>query len=144
MTIQENLEMGGFTIKDTAEIKNRINSVFEKFPMLREKRNDLAGNLSGGQQQLLEMSMALMQDPKLLLIDEPSLGLSPIMVEQTFETILKFRESGTTVLMVEQNAKKALSCSDYAFVLNLGKNWLDGSGEAVLNNKDVRASYLGM
>lgn len=144
MSIRENLEMGAFTRKDHKQVAVEIDRLYEEFPMLKRKDGEMAGNLSGGQQQILEMAMALLLKPSLLLIDEPSLGLDPLMMEHVFETITQIRERGTAVLMVEQNAKKALSISDYAFVLELGRNWMDGSAQSILDNPKVRYRYLGL
>ncbi|MDP1714513.1 MAG: ABC transporter ATP-binding protein [Anaerolineales bacterium] len=144
MSIRENLEMGAFTRKDLKQVAEEIERLYDEFPMLKMKDREMAGNLSGGQQQILEMAMALLLKPALLLIDEPSLGLDPRMMEQVFETITQIKDRGTAVLMVEQNAKKALSISDYAFVLELGRNWLDGSAQSILNDPKVRYRYLGL
>jgi branched-chain amino acid transport system ATP-binding protein len=143
MSVQENLEMGAFVRKDD-RIAADIDAMCERFELLQEKRHEMAGNLSGGQQQILEMAMALLLNPTLLLVDEPSLGLAPMMVEEAFEVIQQIKASGTTVLMVEQNAKKALTISDYAFVLELGRNWLDGTGKELLEDPRVRLHYLGL
>lgn len=143
MSIRENLEMGVF-IRDDDRIEKDIEEMFEQFPLLWKKRKESAGNLSGGQQQILEMAMSLLMKPSLLLIDEPSLGLAPKIVGEVIDTIKAINSNGTTVLMVEQNAKKALSISDHAFVLELGKNWLEGSGPDLLEDKRVRSHYLGL
>ncbi len=142
MTVRENLEMGAFTRRDK-NVRKDVSELLERFPLLKKKQNSLAGTMSGGEQQILEMAMALILHPKLLLIDEPSLGLSPKMVELVFEHIVEINRGGVTVLMVEQNARKALSISDYAFVLELGHNRMMGTGEEILNNEQVRQMYLG-
>jgi branched-chain amino acid transport system ATP-binding protein len=143
MPVQENLELGAF-VRDDDQVEGDIDALCDRFPILQEKRGELAGNLSGGQQQILEMAMALLLHPILLLVDEPSLGLAPRMVEEVFDAIAQINASGTTVLMVEQNAKKGLSVSDYGFVLELGCNWLDGTGQELLENPRVRLHYLGL
>jgi len=142
MSVEENLEMGAFTRND-AEVGRDVEALMTRFPMLGDKRRALAATLSGGQQQILEMAIALLLHPRLLLVDEPSLGLDPRMVETVFDTILAINREGTTVLMVEQNAKKALSISHRAFVLELGRNRFEGTGRELLDNPEVRAHYLG-
>ena len=142
MSVEENLEMGAY-LRDDAGVRRDIEATMARFPVLREKRRALAGTLSGGQQQILEMATALLLHPKLLLSDEPSLGLDPRMVETVFETILAINREGATVLMVEQNAKKALAISHHAFVLELGRNRFEGTGQDLLENPDVRQHYLG-
>ena len=142
MSVEENLEMGAY-VRDDPDVPRDIEATMVRFPMLWEKRRALAGTLSGGQQQILEMAAALLLHPKLLLIDEPSLGLDPRMVEAVFETILAINREGTTVLMVEQNAKKGLSVSHHAFVLELGRNRFEGTGQDLLENPEVRQHYLG-
>ena len=142
MSVEENLEMGAY-VRDDPGVRRDIEAVMARFPMLREKRRAPAGTLSGGQQQILEMAAALLLRPKLLLIDEPSLGLDPRMVETVFETILAINREGTTVLMVEQNAKKGLSVSHHAFVLELGRNRFEGTGRDLLEDPEVRQHYLG-
>ena len=142
MSVEENLEMGAYTRRD-AEVRRDIEALMARFPVLGEKRRALAGTLSGGQQQILEMAIALVLHPRLLLVDEPSLGLDPRMVEAVFSTIQAINGEGTTVLMVEQNAKQALAISDRGFVLELGRNCFEGTGQALLANPDVRAHYLG-
>jgi len=142
MSVEENLEMGAYVRKDPG-VRRDIEAVMARFPMLREKRRAPAGTLSGGQQQILEMAAALLLRPKLLLIDEPSLGLDPRMVETVFETILAINREGTTLLMVEQNAKKGLSVSHHAFVLELGRNRFEGTGRDLLEDPEVRQHYLG-
>jgi ABC-type branched-subunit amino acid transport system ATPase component len=142
MSVEENLEMGAYLRRD-ARIRDDIEAVLTRFPVLATKRSDPAGTLSGGQQQILEMGIALLLHPRLLMVDEPSLGLDPRMVEIVFDTILAINREGTTILMVEQNAKKALSVSHRGFVLELGRNRFEGTGDDLLNNPDVREHYLG-
>jgi len=142
MSVEENLEMGAYTRSD-ADVRRDIEALMERFPMLASKRRALAGTLSGGQQQILEIAIALLLHPKLLLIDEPSLGLDPRMVEMVFRTIEAINRAGTAVLMVEQNAKQALTISHRGFVLELGRDRFEGSGQDLLENPDVRAHYLG-
>ena len=142
MTVEENLEMGAYTRNDP-EVRRDIEAMIARFPMLGDKRSALAGTLSGGQQQILEIAIALMLHPRLLLVDEPSLGLDPRMAEAVFDTIVAINREGTTVLMVEQNAKTALSISHCGFVLELGRNRFEGTGQELLDNPEVRAHYLG-
>ena len=142
MSVEENLEMGAYLRRDQ-RIRDDIDAVLARFPMLATRRRDPAGTLSGGQQQILEMAIALHLHPRLLMIDEPSLGLDPRMVEVVFDTILAINREGATILMVEQNAKKALSVSHRGFVLELGRNRFEGTGDELLNNPDVRQHYLG-
>jgi branched-chain amino acid transport system ATP-binding protein len=143
MTVQDNLEMGAYIRKDILNIKSEIESLFKRFPILLEKRNIMAGNLSGGQQQILEIAMSLMLKPKLILIDEPTLGLAPILVSEVFNIIQEINRSGTTIVLVEQNAKRALEISDYAFVMELGKIRLHGPAQELSQKADVIAAYLG-
>ena len=142
MSVEENLEMGAYTRTD-ASVRADIEAMLERFPMLGTKRREPAGTLSGGQQQILEIAIALLLHPRILLIDEPSLGLDPRMVEIVFSTIVTVNRAGTAVLMVEQNAKQALAISHRGFVLELGRNRFEGTGQALLENPDVRAHYLG-
>lgn len=142
MSVEENLEMGAYLRRDS-RVREDIEAVLTRFPMLSGKRRDPAGTLSGGQQQILEMAISLLLHPRLLMVDEPSLGLDPRMVEVVFETILAINREGTTILMVEQNARKALSVSHRGFVLELGRNRFEGSGQDLLENPDVRRHYLG-
>jgi len=142
MTVRENLEMGAFTRSDD-RVKDDIENIMDDFSMLKEKEKELAGNLSGGQQQLLEMARALLLSPKLMMLDEPSAGLDPIAEKFVFNRIQEISGKGITILMVEQNAKKALRMSHYGYVLNLGKNVFEGSGENVLNDERIRSAYLG-
>jgi branched-chain amino acid transport system ATP-binding protein len=142
MSVEENLEMGAYTRTD-ARVRQDIAELLERFPMLGAKRRAPAGTLSGGQQQILEIAIALLLHPRVLLVDEPSLGLDPRMVEMVFSTIVAINRAGTAVLMVEQNAKQALAISHRGFVLELGRNRFEGTGRALLENPDVRAHYLG-
>jgi branched-chain amino acid transport system ATP-binding protein len=142
MTVEENLEMGAY-LRDDANVGRDIDAMMARFPMLGGRRHTLAGTLSGGQQQILEMAIALLLHPRLLLIDEPSLGLDPRMVEVVFETIVAMNREGATVLMVEQNAKQALGISHHAFVLELGTNRFEGTGQQLLDDPEVRQHYLG-
>jgi ABC-type branched-subunit amino acid transport system ATPase component len=142
MSVEENLEMGAYLRRD-ARVREDIEAVLARFPLLGARRRDPAGTLSGGQQQILEMAIALLLHPRLLMVDEPSLGLDPRMVEVVFDTILAINREGTTVLMVEQNAKKALAVSHRGFVLELGRNRFEGTGRELLENPDVREHYLG-
>ena len=144
MTVLENLEMGAVSVKDPVLVRERIEWSFSHFPILAERRGQLAGSLSGGEQQMLAIARALMPSPKLLMLDEPSLGLAPIIVEKVVEIILNIRKGGTTVLLVEQNAFMALSIADYAYVLETGKVKLSGKAEALRENDEVRRSYLGI
>ena len=142
MSVEENLEMGAY-LRSDRRVREDIEALLARFPLLAEKRRAAAGTLSGGQQQILEMAIAQLLQPKLLLIDEPSLGLDPRMVEAVFETIQAINRDGATVLMVEQNAKRALEISDRAFVLELGRNRFEGTGRALLDDPEVREHYLG-
>ena len=135
--------MGAYTRKDKEEIEKSLDRVYERFPRLKERKNQLAGTLSGGEQQMLAMGRALMSQPKIILMDEPSMGLSPILVNEIFDIIQEVSKSGTTVLLVEQNAKKALSIADRAYVLETGKIVLDGKAEALLNDDSIKKAYLG-
>ncbi len=143
MSVQENLEMGAFLRTDKGEIEADFDSVFEKFPRLKERRKQLAGTMSGGEQQMLAMGRALMSRPDLLLLDEPSMGLAPILVQEIFNTIQEVNKAGTTVLLVEQNAHMALSIADRAYVLETGNIVLSGDAKELLNHDDVRKAYLG-
>ena len=143
MTVRENLEMGGFS-RPNAEIDGSIEDVFNRFPRLREREKQIAGTLSGGEQQMLAMGRALMSKPKLLMLDEPSMGLAPILVEQIFDIIKELHEAGTTtILLVEQNAQMALSIADRAYVLGTGQITMSGPAAEVLADDRVRAAYLG-
>ena len=142
MSVEENLEMGAFTQKN-AGIDADIESVYEQFPRLRERKKQIAGTLSGGEQQMLAMGRALMSHPKLLMLDEPSMGLAPILVEQIFDIIRQLHKNGTTILLVEQNAQMALSIADRAYVLETGKITLSGTGKELAESDEVRKAYLG-
>ena len=142
MSVEENLEMGAFTQKN-AGIDADLESVYEQFPRLRERKKQIAGTLSGGEQQMLAMGRALMSHPKLLMLDEPSMGLAPILVEQIFDIIRQLHKNGTTILLVEQNAQMALSVADRAYVLETGKITLSGTGKELAESDEVRKAYLG-
>ncbi|MBP3758707.1 MAG: ABC transporter ATP-binding protein [Firmicutes bacterium] len=142
MTVQENLEMGAYTEK-ASTIPQNLELVYEQFPRLKERYKQVAGTLSGGEQQMLAMGRALMSQPKLLMLDEPSMGLAPILVEQIFEIIQNLHKAGTTILLVEQNAQMALSIADRAYVLETGKISLSGPASELLHNDSVRKAYLG-
>ena len=141
MTVQENLEMGAFTQKEVS--KEELDKVFELFPRLQERRKQIAGTLSGGEQQMLAMSRALMSKPKLMMLDEPSMGLAPILVDQIFSIIKELHAAGTTILLVEQNASKALEIADRAYVLETGSITLSGTGAELSRSDEVRKAYLG-
>lgn len=143
LSVYENLKMGAYTRKDKAEIEESLEMVYGKFPRLEERKNQLAGTLSGGEQQMLAMGRALMSHPKIVLMDEPSMGLSPIFVEEIFKIIEEVSTSGTTVLLVEQNAKKALGIANRAYVLETGNIVLDGDATELMNNETVKKAYLG-
>ena len=142
MSVEENLEMGAFTQKN-AGIDADLESVYEQFPRLRERKKQIAGTLSGGEQQMLAMGRALMSHPKLLMLDEPSMGLAPILDEQIFDIIRQLHKNGTTILLVEQNAQMALSVADRAYVLETGKITLSGTGKELAESDEVRKAYLG-
>ena len=142
MTVRENLEMGGFS-RPSEEIPQALENVFMRFPRLKERERQVAGTLSGGEQQMLAMGRALMSKPKLLMLDEPSMGLAPILVEQIFDIIKELHAAGTTILLVEQNAQMALSVADRAYVLGTGKITISGPAREVLADDRVRAAYLG-
>ena len=144
MSVYENLLLGAYTRKDKAEIAESLASVYKRFPRLEERKGQRAGTLSGGEQQMLAISRGLMSNPKLLMLDEPSLGLAPIIVEEIFNMIEKVRKAGTTVLLIEQNASIALQISDYAYAIELGRISLSGTGQELLNSEDVKRVYLGM
>ena len=143
LSVYENLLMGAFTRKDKAEVNESIESVYKRFPRLQERKHQLAGTLSGGEQQMLAMGRALMSKPKIILMDEPSMGLSPILVAEIFDIIKSISKSGTTVLLVEQNAKKALSIADRAYVLETGKIVLTDDAKKLMDNEQVKKAYLG-
>ena len=142
MSVQENLEMGAYT-KNQSGVAADLEDVYERFPRLRERRRQIAGTLSGGEQQMLAIGRALMSHPKLLMLDEPSMGLAPILVEQIFDIIRELHRSGTTILLVEQNAQMALSVADRAYVLETGKISLSGTGAELAASDSVRKAYLG-
>ena len=143
LSVLENLKMGAYTRKDKNEIAQSLEMVYKRFPRLEERKNQLAGTLSGGEQQMLAMGRALMSHPKIILMDEPSMGLSPIFVNEIFDIIKEVSASGTTVLLVEQNAKKALSIADRAYVLETGKIVLEGDAKELMNDESVKKAYLG-
>ena len=142
MTVEENLEMGAFTAP-SASVEESKEQVFQRFPRLKERRKQTAGTLSGGEQQMLAMGRALMSKPSLMMLDEPSMGLAPILVEQVFDIIRELHEAGTTILLVEQNARMALSIADRAYVLETGKISLSGTGRELAESESVRKAYLG-
>ena len=142
MSVRENLEMGGYT-RPAGEIAASLDQVFEQFPRLKERQRQISGTLSGGEQQMLAMGRALMSKPKLLMLDEPSMGLAPILVEQIFEIILKLNQTGTTILLVEQNAQMALSIANRAYVLETGHIVKEGSADTLMHDDAVRKAYLG-
>ena len=135
--------MGAFTRKDKNEIKETLEMVYTRFPRLKERKNQIAGTLSGGEQQMLAMGRALMSKPKIILLDEPSMGLSPLYVSEIFDIIGEINKSGTTVLLVEQNAKKALAIANRAYVLETGNIVLDGDAKELMNNESIKKAYLG-
>ena len=145
LTVQDNLEMGAYTrpMNDRREIERDLEMVFKRFPRLHERRRQLAGTLSGGEQQMLAIGRALMSRPKMLLLDEPSMGLSPILVQEIFNCIQEVNKSGTTILLVEQNAKMALSISHRAYVMETGSIILEGAASELLDNDQVKKAYLG-
>ena len=143
LTVLQNLKMGAYTRKDKSEIAETLQMVYSRFPRLEERKNQLAGTLSGGEQQMLAMGRALMSHPQIILMDEPSMGLSPIFVNEIFSIIEEVSKSGTTVLLVEQNAKKALSIADRAYVLETGKIVLEGKASELLTNDSIKKAYLG-
>ena len=142
LTVQENLEMGSYT-RPNSEVEESIEKVYEHFPRLKERYKQIAGTLSGGEQQMLAMGRALMSKPKLMMLDEPSMGLAPILVEQIFDMILQLHKSGTTILLVEQNAQMALSIADRGYVLETGRIVTSGTGKELLQDDSVRKAYLG-
>lgn len=143
LSVYENLRMGAYTRKDKEEFKKTLEMIYQKFPRLKERRNQLAGTLSGGEQQMLAMGRALMSQPKIILMDEPSMGLSPIYVNEIFKIIEEVSAAGVTVLLVEQNAKKALSIADRAYVLETGNIVLSGKASELLNDESIKKAYLG-
>ena len=143
LSVLENLKLGAYTRRDSAEINQSLKMVYERFPRLEERKNQLAGTLSGGEQQMLALGRALMSKPKIILMDEPSMGLSPILVSEIFDSIRSISENGTTVLLVEQNAKKALAIANRAYVLETGNITLEGKASDLANNDSVKKAYLG-
>ena len=143
LSVLENLKLGAFTRKDKNEISESLEKVYKSFPRLEERKNQSDGTLSGGEQQMLAMGRALMSKPRIILMDEPSMGLSPIFVEEIFSIIKEISAAGTTVLLVEQNAKKALSIADRAYVLETGNIVLSGDAEELMNNESIKKAYLG-
>ncbi len=143
LTVLDNLKLGAFSITDKAQIEKNLQYVYAHFPRLAERKNQVAGTLSGGEQQMLAMGRALMSSPKIILMDEPSMGLSPLLVNEIFKIISEVSKDGTTVLLVEQNAKKALSIADRAYVLETGNIVMEGKASELLDNPRIRAAYLG-
>lgn len=143
LTVYENLVMGGYSIKNNANFKDDVEKIYARFPRLAERKNQIAGTLSGGEQQMLAMGRAMMSHPKLLMLDEPSMGLSPLLVDEVFEIIKDFNKDGTTVLLVEQNAGKSLAISDRAYVLENGQIVLSGTGKELMSSEDIKKAYLG-
>ncbi len=143
LSVYENLRMGAYTRKDKGEIEASLQQIYERFPRLKERKNQMAGTLSGGEQQMLAMWRALMSKPQIILMDEPSMGLSPILVNEIFDIIQSVSESGTTVLLVEQNAKKALSIADRAYVLETGNIVMEGKAQDLLEDDSIKKAYLG-
>ena len=143
LTVYDNLIMGAYTRKDKKEIADTLEMVYTRFPRLKERKNQIAGTLSGGEQQMLAIGRALMSHPKIILMDEPSMGLSPIFVEEIFDIVREISKSGTTVLLVEQNAKKTLEIADRAYVLETGNIVLSGDAKDLINDSKVKAAYLG-
>ena len=143
LSVLQNLRMGAYTRKDKDEIEATLKMVYERFPRLEERQNQMAGTLSGGEQQMLAMGRALMSHPRIILMDEPSMGLSPIFVNEIFEIIKEVSKSGTTVLLVEQNAKKALSIADRAYVLETGSIVLEGRADVLMSDDSIKKAYLG-
>ena len=143
LSVYKNLTLGAFTRKDKKEVEETLNMVYQKFPRLEERKKQIAGTLSGGEQQMLAMGRALMSNPKISLMDEPSMGLSPLFVGEVFKIIEEIKASGTTVLLVEQNAKKALEIADRAYVLETGTISLSGDAKELMNNDSVKKAYLG-
>jgi len=143
LTVEENLLAGGYILKDSDQLKRNAEKMMQLYPILRSRRNQQAGTLSGGEQQMLAVCRGLMSEPKLILLDEPSLGLAPIIVKGIFELIAQIREQGITVMLVEQNAKKALALCDYAYVLENGRVTMEGKGKELLCDPGVKKAYLG-
>lgn len=143
LTVLENLKMGAYTRKDKQEINNSLEMVYERFPRLKERTRQLAGTLSGGEQQMLAMGRALMANPRILLLDEPSMGLSPLLVSEIFDIIQEINKQGVTILLVEQNAKKALSIANRAYVLETGRIVKEYDAQALLHDEAIKKAYLG-
>lgn len=143
LTVYENLLMGAYIERDSKKIKLDVEDIYRRFPRLCERKNQIAGTLSGGEQQMLAMGRALMSHPKLLMLDEPSMGLSPLLVDQVFDIIKEIHSHGTTVLLVEQNANKSLAISDRAYVLENGRIALSGTGKELMESEDIKKAYLG-
>lgn len=143
MSVEENLELGAYTIKDKKQIASDIEKMYKRFPRLKERRKQLSGTMSGGEQQMLAIARALMSRPEIILMDEPSMGLAPILVQEIFEIIKEINEEGTTVLLVEQNANRALQIAHRAYVLETGEIVLSGAGQELLSNDQVKKAYLG-
>lgn len=143
LTVLENLKMGAYTRKDKQEISNSLEMVYERFPRLKERTRQLAGTLSGGEQQMLAMGRALMANPRILLLDEPSMGLSPLLVSEIFDIIQEINKQGVTILLVEQNAKKALSIANRAYVLETGRIVKEDDAQALLHDESIKKAYLG-
>ncbi|MCW1967738.1 MAG: ABC transporter ATP-binding protein [Anaerolineae bacterium] len=143
LTVEHNLEFGGISLNNLPETRQRMEAVYKQFPILKTRAKAQAGTLSGGEQKMLEIGRAMLLEPKLLLIDEPSIGLSPIMAQQAFDLLLKLRDNGVTILLIEQNAKKALAISDYGIVLQQGRLALDGTADSVLNHPEIGHLFLG-
>ena len=143
LTVLENLKLGAYTRKDKNEMEETLKMIYKRFPRLEERKNQIAGTLSGGEQQMLAMGRALMSHPKIILMDEPSMGLSPIFVEEVFKIIRDISAEGVTVLLVEQNAKKALNIADRAYVLETGNIILQGDAKKLMNDESVKKAYLG-
>jgi branched-chain amino acid transport system ATP-binding protein len=144
MSVTENLEMGAYAINDRQKLSRDMERVFTLFPRLKERRGQLAGTLSGGEQQMLAIGRALMADPRVLLLDEPSMGLAPVLVDSIFETIQDLHQAGTTILLVEQNARVALQIANRGYVMQTGEIVLSGSAESLRNDEMVRRAYLGI
>jgi len=142
MSVQENLEMGAYLRNDKDQIRAEIDQLCQRFPLLQEKRNTAVGNLSGGQQQMVEMAIAMMLKPDIMLIDEPTIGLAPLIVNEIFQVIQEINADGTTILLVEQNAKRALEVSDHGFVLELGRIRYSGAAEEIASFEEVYRAYL--
>jgi branched-chain amino acid transport system ATP-binding protein len=143
MTVKENLRMGGYIMKDRKEVENRIEEIFDMFPILKEKSSDQAKTLSGGQQQMLAIGRSLILRPEVIMLDEPSLGLAPVIIKQIFDSITKLKDAGMTIIMVEQNAHKGLEFAEWGCVLDLGSNRFEGPSETILSDPRIQELYLG-